>query len=173
MESLIQKIVNSLRQKGLTDIRLFENEILSQEPKDFLVACFTNEDIHYRYMNEILLIFTDLWKDFNLDDWREIMRRIDRPKGYRPLFDDTGHFEDVKFLLNWIEIDSIELYQNDPEISEKNKKVLDKVIPLFLFSPTKGVDFMEDFEDGTYGNYQHLVKMRERLIKQGAKPIAE
>ena len=80
-------------------------------------------------------------------------------------------FEDLRFLYNWIGIDSVRLYKNESGISEKNKRSLDRVFPALLTDPMREGELdKENFQDGTFGDIKYFRDMKIRLINQGAKP---
>ena len=172
MKKIIEKIIEHRKKEGWDIFKKMKSEILQFDSKYFLINCFNHEKMNNTYMSAMLLIIPELWKNFNLEDWLNIMRAIERPKKYRLYMDDSAHFEDIKFLYNWIEIDSIKLFKEDLIISNENKRVLNKIFPGYLRDLIKSnPDYMEDFNDKTFGEYKHLEAMRERLISQGAKPL--
>ncbi|WP_292010559.1 hypothetical protein [Chryseobacterium sp.] len=170
MEQIIQKLLNGLESRGWDCYKPLKDELLSHNTKDLIVKVITTESFRYTDVRSLLLIVPELWKDFSLEDWKYIMRKIDRPSNYRLYIDDSSYFEDIRFLYNWIGIDSISLYKNDPLLSSENKNNLDKVFPLFLHDTMRnGEEYKEDFNDGTFGNIKYFKEMKSKLISQGAK----
>lgn len=164
---IIKKIIKVVKEDwdGLKKIK---NEVLSVNSKELMVQMLNSPEIVYTDMSAVLLILPEIWKDFNLEDWVYIIRNVNRPKKYRLYIDDGPYFEDIRFLYNWIGIDSIDLYKRDQLISSDNKKSLDKIAHRFLIDPMRD-DYKEDFEDGTFGNIKYFKDMKQRLISQGAK----
>lgn len=147
-----------------------KNEILEEDKRGLITEILNTKEFVYTDVRALFLIIPELWKDFNLEDWLYIIRNVNRPDKYRGLMDYEPHFEDIRFLYNWIGIDSISLYKNDSQISEKNKANLDKVFPGFTADSMRSGDtYKEDFEDGTFGNIEYFREMKQRLISQGAK----
>lgn len=98
-----------------------------------------------------------------------IIRKVDRSANYRILIDNEPCFEDIRFLYNWIGIDSVKLYKNESGLPDKYKKSLDRVFPVLLIDPMKdGELYKENFQDGTFGNIKYFRDMKIRLINQGA-----
>lgn len=164
---IIKKIINIVKEdwNGLKKMR---NEALTINSKELIVQMLNSPEIVYTDMSAILLILPEIWKDFNLEDWQYIIRNVNRPKQYKLYIDDGPYFEDIRFLYNWIGIDSIDLYKKDQIISSDNKKNLDQIINRFLNDPMRD-NYKEDFEDGTFGNIKYFKDMKQRLISQGAK----
>lgn len=171
MEKLITKLITELDQDGWDAINNNKNELLKFDGKELIISLLNNQNLRYSHAPAILVIIPEIWKDFSLEDWKQIMRKIERPKKYRVLIDDSSQFEDIRFLCNWIGIDGIKLYKEDNLLSKENKEALDKVFPGFLFDHIKSGDNKEDFEDGTFGKLQYLLTMRKRLLSEGASPI--
>lgn len=172
MSNLINKIYWELREGGNIDsIDDFKTQILSYGNKQFIIDLLNFEIFIHRNAEAIFLKIPELWKDFSLDDWKEIILSIDRPKTYRAFMEVSAHFEDIKFLHNWLEIDSISLYKNISNLSESNRKSLDKNVE-YLFGDTwKNWDLTEDFEDGTFCNTKYFKESKMKLIAEGAKPL--
>ncbi len=169
MEKLINKLIKELDQNGWDAIKDYKKEILSHEGKEFMINLLNNLDLRYTHAPVVFLIIPEIWKDFNLQDWKYVIHNIDRPAKYRILFDDSSNFEDLKFLYNWIGIDSIKLCNEDDELPIEKKKAINRVLPNFLFEQLG--DGEEDFEDGTFGKKEYFITMKERLISQGAKAV--
>jgi hypothetical protein len=171
MKELIDKIIKKSLIEGYDYFSQEKNNLLKFNTKEVLITFFNHPKMWHRDMEALLLWIPELWKDFNLDDWLEIIRNVDRPANYKILFTETSQFEDIKFLYKWIKIDSIKLYQEDSLLSSEKKEVLDNIIPRFMYENDISDLEMENFEDGTYGDYKYIETMRERLISQGAKPL--
>ncbi|MEN5309174.1 hypothetical protein ABE425_16870 [Chryseobacterium cucumeris] len=170
MEQIIQKLHHGIKQSGWDSYKPLKNELLAYNSKDLIIKLLNSEDFRYKNIRSLFVIIPELWKDFNLDDWMYIIRKVDRPTNYRLYIDDGPYFEDIRFLYNWIGIDSISLYKNDPGVSSKNKQNLDKVFPMFLHDTLRNGDYKEEFSDGTCGDIKYFRDMKTRLISQGAKP---
>jgi len=171
MENIVKQIFDGIKEKGWDSYKLLKNEILTYDKKDLIVEILNTNSFRYSDAKNLLLIIPELWKDFSLEDWKYIIRKINRPSNYRLYIDNSSQFEDIRFLYNWIGIDSIALYKNDSLISKENKQALDKVFPAFLIDPMRDGDlYKENFQDGTFGDINYFRKMKQRLINQGAKP---
>ncbi|GEN75759.1 hypothetical protein [Chryseobacterium hagamense] len=170
MEEIIQKLHQGIKQSGWDIFKHLKKELLNYNSKDLIIKLLNSKEFKYKNIRSLLVIIPELWKDFSLEDWRIIMREVNRPSNYRVFIDDGPYFEDVRFLYNWIGIDSIKLYKNDPEISDENKRYLDRVFPLFLHDTMRNGEYMEDFHDGTFGDIKFFREMKSRLMSQGAKP---
>jgi len=173
MKELIDKIIKISQSEGYDYFLKEKNNLLKYNTKEVLIAFFNHPNMRHLRMEALLLWIPELWKDLNLDDWLEIIRNVDRPADYKILFTETSQFEDIKFLYKWVKIDSIKLYQEDSILSAEKKEVLDNIIPKFMYQNDITDLEMENFEDGTYGEYKHIEAMRERLISQGANSIKE
>ncbi|WP_298417870.1 hypothetical protein [uncultured Kordia sp.] len=161
------KIIKTVKEDW-NDLKKIKKEILSVNSKELIIKLLNSSEIVYTDMSAVLLIIPEIWKDFELEDWKHIIQNVNRPKEYRLYIDDGPFFEDIRFLYNWIGIDSIELYKSDPLILPENKKSLDKIVHNFL-KDTMRDNYKEDFEDGTFGNIDYFRKMKQKLISQGAK----
>ena len=60
------------------------------------------------YNNMLLVCAPELWMDFDVDDWTNLIG-LATPRPRRDQFYDTGMFSDVSFLLRWIRIDALKL----------------------------------------------------------------
>ncbi|WP_370895586.1 hypothetical protein [Chryseobacterium gossypii] len=170
MEEIIQKLHQGLKQNGWDSYKLLKNELLTYNPKDLIISLLNTKELWNTDLRSLFIIIPEIWKDFNLNDWKYIIQSVNRPSNYRILIDHGPFFEDIRFLYNWIGIDSISLYKNDPGISLENKKNLDKVFPAFLLDPMRdGELYKEDFQDGTFGDIKYFKDMKIRLINEGAK----
>lgn len=169
MEQIIIKLIGFLPYNSWESYKDLKSELLSVDTKSLIVRILNERRFRDTDVKALLLVIPELWKDFNLDDWKYIIRKVDRSANYRVLIDNEPCFEDIRFLYNWIGIDSLKLYKNESGISEENKKSLDRVFPVLLTDPMReGESYKEDFQDGTFGNIKYLRDMRIRLINQGA-----
>lgn len=168
MEQIIQKLKQGIKESGWDAYKPLKNELLMHNSKELIVRLLNSDSFRYKNIRSLFLIIPELWKDFNLDDWMYIIRKVDRPENYRLYKDDGPYFEDIRFLYNWIGIDSISLYKNDPGVSSKNKQSLDRVFPVFLHDTLRNGDYMEEFLDGTFGDIKYFRDMKIRLMNQGA-----
>lgn len=107
MEQIIQKLHHGIKQSGWDSYKPLKNELLAYNSKDLIIKLLNSEDFRYKNIRSLFVIIPELWKDFNLDDWMYIIRKVDRPTNYRLYIDDGPYFEDIRFLYNWIGIDSI------------------------------------------------------------------
>lgn len=173
MKQLTRKILKATSgPKGdWENFKSLKNEILlDQSKKELIVDILNTKEFIYTDVGGLFLTIPELWKDFNLDDWLYIIRNVIRPAKYRLYMDYEPNFEDIRFLYNWIGIDSVNLYKEDSEISKENKVNLDKVFPQFLNDTMRNGDtYKEDFKDGTFGNIKYFRDMKQRLILQGVK----
>ncbi|MEN4759540.1 hypothetical protein ABEG63_04295 [Chryseobacterium sp. C39-AII1] len=171
MRVTIEKLSISIKEKGWDSYKSLKKELLTYNTKDLIVEILNANNFRNSDTRSLLLIIPELWKDFSLEDWKYIIRKVNRPSIYRLYIDNSSQFEDIRFLYNWIGIDSVSLYKNDSLISKENKQALDKVFPAYLIDPMRdGGLYKEDFQDGTFGNIDYFRKMKHRLISQGAKP---
>lgn len=151
------------------EIEPIKQELILNTSKEFIVEILNSKEFIYTDIGYLLLVVPELWKDFNLEDWLYVIRNVNREKNYRILINSEPCFEDIRFLHNWIGIDSIDLYKNDIGISDENKKSLDIVFPEFLTDTLRnGEVYMEDFSDGTFGDINYFKEMHESLLSQGA-----
>lgn len=173
MTNLVNKIFVALRESSNIDtINAFKNEILSYGSKQFIIDLLNFEYFFNKRAEAIFLKTPEIWKDLSLNDWKEIIKLIDRPETYRPFMEVSSHFEDLKFLHNWLEIDSIALYKSISDLSESNRKSLDKNLKyLFGDSRKRSDSYKEDFEDGTFCNPKYFQEAKMKLIAEGAKPL--
>jgi hypothetical protein len=169
MERLIKKLILELDQNGWDAIKDNKKEILTFDGKEFMINLLNNNDLRYTHAPVIFLIIPEIWKDFNLQDWKYVIHNIERPAKYRILFDDSPNFEDLKFLYNWIGIDSIKLCNEDDALPIEKKKAINRVLPNFLIHNLG--DGEEDFADGTFGKKEYFITMKQRLISQGATSV--
>jgi hypothetical protein len=158
-----------LELKDGEDVKVFKDQILSYGNKEFIIDMLNFDFFIHNHAETIFLKIPELWKDLSLDDWKEIIVSIHRPETYRPFMEVSSHFEDVKFLYNWIEIDSISLYKDIPNLSESNKKSLDKNLKYLFDDSDKRWNLTEDFEDGTLCNPIYFNQAKMKLVSQGAK----
>lgn len=170
MEQIIQKLQHGIEESGWDSYKLLKNELLTYNSRDLIVNLLNSKNFRYKSIRSLLVIVPELWKDFSLEDWMYIIRKVNRPSSYRIYIDDGPYFEDIRFLYNWIGIDSISLYKNDSGVSSKNKQSLDRVFPVFLHDTLRNGDYKEEFLDGTFGDIRYFKEMKTRLINQGAKP---
>ncbi|MEN5309172.1 hypothetical protein ABE425_16860 [Chryseobacterium cucumeris] len=171
MEQIIIKLLGFLKFNDWESYKSLKNELLSVDTKNLIVQILNESRFRDTDVKALLLVIPELWKDFNMDDWMYIIRKVDRSANYRVLIDNEPCFEDIRFLYNWIGVDSIKLYQNGSGIPEKSKKSLDRVFPVLLTDPMReGELYKEDFQDGTFGDIKYFRDMKTRLISQGAKP---
>ena len=105
MEQIIQKLHHGIKQSGWDSYKPLKNELLAYNSKDLIIKLLNSEDFRYKNIRSLFVIIPELWKDFNLDDWMYIIRKVDRPTNYRLYIDDGPYFEDIRFLYNWIGID--------------------------------------------------------------------
>jgi len=172
MNNLVNRIYLALRESlDINSINSFRDQIMSYGNKQFIIDLL-NFDFFFNKDAEVIFLKTpEMWKDLSLNDWKEIIKLIDRPEIYRPFMEVSSHFEDLKLLHNWLEIDSISLYKSIPDLSEKNRKSLDKNLKYLFGDSRKRSDNTEDFEDGTFCNPQYFQEAKNKLIKEGAKPL--
>ena len=169
MEKLINKLLLDLKENGwTTGVEINKKEILQNGGKEFITNLLSNPEFRYTYAPRVFLIIPQIWNNFSLDDWKYVLRNVKRPLKYRPLFDESASFEDIKFLYNWIKIDSLKLFDEDPEISDEIKQKVRRLFPNFLSMDLDEDLAEEDFKDGTFGDRKYLAEMRDRLISQGA-----
>lgn len=170
MEQIIENLKDFLKSNGWENYKKLSVDLLSVDTKNLIIHLLNEIKLRDSDVRALLLCIPELWKDFSLEDWKFIIRKVNRPSNYRVLIDNSPCFEDIKFLYNWIGIDSIKLYKNDPEISDESKKSMDRVFPLFLHDTMRNGEYMEDFQDGTFGDIKYFREMKSRLMSQGAKP---
>ncbi|MDG4653924.1 hypothetical protein [Chryseobacterium arthrosphaerae] len=169
MEQIIIKLVDFLQSNGWERYKGLKNELLSLDTKSLIVQILNEKRFVDSDVRALFLAIPELWKDFNLDDWMYIIRKVERSANYRVLIDNEPCFEEIRFLYNWIGIDSVRLYKNESGISEKNKRSLDRVFPALLTDPMReGELYKENFQDETFGDIRYLRDMKIRLINQGA-----
>ncbi|AXO80717.1 hypothetical protein DZC78_10085 [Olleya aquimaris] len=173
MKQLTRKILKATSgpEGDWENFRLLKNEILLEEnKKELIIDILNTKEFIYTDVGGLFLTIPELWEDFDLNDWLHIIRNVNRPSKYRLYMDYEPNFEDIRFLYNWIGIDSVSLYKEDSEISKENKENLNKVFPQFLNDTMRNGDtYKEDFKDGTFGDISFFRIMKERLISQGAK----
>ncbi|HCN49646.1 MAG TPA: hypothetical protein DIT10_11225 [Chryseobacterium sp.] len=171
MEQIIMKLIDFLQSNGWESYKDLKSELLSLDTKSLIVQILSEKQFVDSDVKALFLAIPELWKDFNLDDWMYIIRKVERSANYRVLIDNEPCFEDLRFLYNWIGIDSVRLYKNESGISEKNKRSLDRVFPALLTDPMREGELdKENFQDGTFGDIKYFRDMKIRLINQGAKP---
>lgn len=170
MDNITKKIIENLNKGGYDFIIEEKENIKKIDGKKIIIDLLNDKYLLNRYVSAILLIVPELWKNFNLSDWQEIIRSVNRPAEYRPNIDDEANFEDIRFLHNWIGIDSLDLYKNTSDISEINKSILDKKAKYCLIDSNRdGKSYKLWFQDGIYGDIKYFIDMKTRLISQGAK----
>lgn len=171
MEQIIIKLIDFLQSNDWESYKDLKSELLSIDIKDLIVQILNERGFRDTDVRALLLAIPELWKDFNLHDWMYIIRKVERSANYRVLIDNEPCFEDIRFLYNWIGIDSVRLYKNESDISEKNKRSLDRVFPVLLTDPMReGELYKENFQDRTFGGVKYFRDMKLRLMNQGAKP---
>lgn len=172
MEKIIENLNNFFRLNGWNDYKKMKIQLLSVNTRDLVIHVLNDSRFRNSDVEALLLCIPELWKDFSLNDWKFIIQKVNRSSNYRLLMDNDPCFEDVKFLYNWIEIDSINLYKNDTGISNKDKKFLNKVFPALLSDTLKkSGSYKEDFEDGTFCNPKYFQEAKIKLVAEGAKPL--
>lgn len=169
MSSLINKIYGEVRDGE--DEKTFKDQILAYGNKQFIIDMLNFDIFINNWAESIFLKIPELWKDLSLDDWKEIIISIDRPKTYRPYMEVSAHFEDLKFLHNWLEIDSISLYKSISSLSDSNRESLDKNLKYLFDDSDKRWDLTEEFGDGTFCNPSYFKEAKMKLIAEGAKPL--
>jgi len=173
MEQIILKLKHFLKLNGWESYKNLKSELLALNTKDLIIHILNDDTMRDSNVTALLLAIPELWKDFNLNDWKYIIQNVNRPSNYRLLMDNKPCFEDIRFLYNWIGIDSVKLYKNDLNISEENRRILDRIFPAFLVDSTRNGEFYrENFQDGTFGDIRYFKEMKNRLISQGATPSA-
>lgn len=169
MEQIILKLKHFLKLNGWESYKNLKSELLTLNTKDLIIHILNDDTMRDSNVTALLLAIPELWKDFNLNDWKYIIQNVNRPSNYRLLMDNKPCIEDIRFLYNWIGIDSISLYKKDTLISKENKQNLDKVFPAFLSDTIRnGEIYKENFQDGTFGDIRYFKEMKIRLISQGA-----
>jgi|GEM_PF-2786645 len=172
MNDLVNKIHLELRESGnINSINSFRDQIMSYGNKQFIIDLLNFDMFSHKRAEAIFLKTPEMWKDLSLADWKDIIRSIERPEKYRAFMEISAHFEDVKFLHNWLGIDSISLYEDIPNLSESNRKSLEKNLKYLYGDSWKKSHLEEDFEDGTFCNPKYFQETKTKLIKEGAKPL--
>lgn len=170
MKDLINQITENQRKEGWAGFNKIKDQMLQEDTRELIINLMKVDNVMFQNIGALFIVIPELWKDYDLEDWLYIIRNAERPKNYRVLIDDGTYFEDIRFLYNWIGIDSVDLYKNDSQISKANKDALDNVFPDFLSDTMRNGDsYKEDFKDGTFGNIEYFREMNQRLINQGAK----
>lgn len=170
MDKLTKKIIENLNFDAYYLIEEERDNIIALDGKQLMIDLLNRDDMWNTKVSYLFKRVPEIWKDFNLSDWQEIMRSVHRPAAYRPNVDDEANFEDIRFLYNWIGINSLDLYKNTPNISDADRAVIERKGEYLLFDSDKtGDDYKRWFTDGTYGNIQYFKDMKARLISQGAK----
>ena len=170
MNDITKKLIENLNRLMYDEILEQKTDILEVDGKQLIIDLLNDEYLGSRDVSALLKIIPEIWKDFNLSDWQDIIRSVNRPAEYRPNIDTEANFEDIRFLYHWIGIDSLDLYQNTSGISVSNKSILDKKAKYCLVdSDRNGNNYEISFKEGIYGNIQYFRDMKARLISQGAK----
>jgi hypothetical protein len=144
-----------------------KKELLKYDGKELLIYYFNHPKMKYKKMQYLLLTVPEIWKDFNLNDWIDVICNVVRPESYRILFDEEACFEDIKFLYRYIGVDSVKLYKDNCKNSDV--EILNKIISDYAYDMFKSDLDIENFEDGTYGSFYYFKEMKERLLIQGVQ----
>lgn len=122
MKNFIKKLIFEIQEDGWDVVNKKKQQILNFDNKQFIIEILNTESFRNTFAEATLLILPELWKDFNLSDWLEIMRRIKSPVNYRVLMDDGPYFVDIRFLCSWIGIDARKLFREDKELPEQKRR---------------------------------------------------
>ena len=115
----------------------------------------------------ILLMFPELWKDFNKENWQTILINTNRPANLRLFKDERGYFDDIVFLFRFVKVDALKwVFENSLLSHEKKINIMN----YFLMRPDellKGDYDESGFNQGFFGNKEYIHIMQDRLIEQG------
>lgn len=136
--------------------------------ENVLVWLLNNENGVYTFM----LLFPEIWRDFNKDAWENIMLRVNRPTNLRRFKDERGYFDDIIFLFRFIKIDSLEWIMGLDKLSVQEKL---NTFKYFLMRPDEllQADYDEiNFEKGYFCEKTDCINMQKRLLSQGLHTVA-
>lgn len=124
-------------------------------------------EFNSKYNLEMLLSLPELWKDLDKSHWMDIMEQLS-PRPETRLLDDTGFYDDLKFLHRYIKVNPFEVFANQAKISTKDKRnalKYCKVHSIFFIMNDWDKD---NFNEGYYKNVkEHLEYKRQSFLQQG------
>lgn len=140
---------------------------------EFLLANLRNFEQGYNL--GLFLTLPEIWEDFTVDDWVELLENVgDRPRKIQTKDITIGIFADVVFLCKYLEVDGIALYVNHTKQTPANKEAVlryAKALGVFFTKSPLDVDELsgafdeEQAEDFSGCNAEKLITVRERLLK--------
>jgi hypothetical protein len=131
---------------------LIFNQLLTVvKPHEFrYFFCEIINDFHERKLTIFFKYMPDIWKSFDIDDWRYILEHID----YTGMDFRDAHFKQIGlfgYLMGFLNIDAVKIYMSINSIPKLEKQTLLK------FMRKKRQNFeTEGFWEGFAGNQKHI-----------------
>ena len=150
-------------------IEEYKYEITKEfDSKDFIIALCDNK-YHSSFILSNFLFNTELWSDLLLKDWKQIVSNVKRPSNIRFIIDDYGVYCDLIFLYKFLGIDSFSILNECEDLDQYSKQIIFSNL-LELLPELYITEYdIENFEDGTYPNYNTYKTVQNKLIDNGAK----
>ena len=173
MKSFLDRIYNSERDFEKYGIEYFKRFLPELEKYDFIeiIDYLVDKNAFYTSIFEIILSTPSLWENYTVEDWIEVMSRLNpRPK---PISKDifSEGYVDIHFLCKYMRINAIELFLQQQFSNEEKKKVL-KYCRKILYSLFMDEIDMEDLNGDYYVHKDELEKIRLNLVSTGkVKPL--
>ena len=175
MASFLDQIYDHESDSGEYGIEYFSRFLSELEKYDF------TEIIDYLvvgkynilgYILEFILSTPSLWKNYSVQDWIEVMSRLNpRPKPINKDMESEGYV-DIHFLCKYMRINAIELFLQQRQFSNEDKRKVLQYSRKILDSLFMNDIDIEDLDGNYYIHQDELEKIRSNLISTGeVKPL--
>ena len=124
------------------------------------------------YILEFILSTPSLWKNYTVEDWVEVMFRLNpRPKPIGKDIEIEGYV-DIHFLCKYMRINAIELFLQQDKFSNEDKKKILQYSKKILDSLFINDIDLEDLDGDYYIHKDELERLRFNLVSTGkVKPL--
>lgn len=178
MQNVLEEYFYNLEKKAQeeSDIYPIDRNFIKLHLQEFIntfdkkeIILFHLNNCPYDYSIKFLLCTPEIWQILSLEDWEEIIYKVERPIKVRYLIDDIGNFNDILFLNRYIGINVFKLIEENPNLPPDKKK---SILNYFKIAPENLLYTSWDeelFTDKWIAEKKHFITYQKYLIKMGAE----
>lgn len=131
------------------------------------VISFQMKSYPYRYVMDFILASPFLWKNFSSNEWLDLMRKLSpRPDPFH-CNEEMSEYCDLVFLNRYLQINGLDVFLHDEEISEKDKENVISYFRKFPDLKMRSKDDTADLDGAYFIHADDMSTIRNNIVAEG------